>query len=327
MQYSLNHLPAIANAKILKLCDTINHVVGAETSKLSSRPKLVAILAVLIVVMAISYSMMNYSNLKSNVRLFLNWTTNVSSASALIMSALATFQAFEISKIRKKRVNKINDYSEPKYQLYTLTWFTMGLILWFIAELSWTYYELGLGIENPFPSPADAIWLAGYPFIIYFLFRISKVLSRQKFSYDREPLILISVATALTLAYIFTLTFGIASMISNQQNMVAWIITIIYPILDGIAFVPSLLIIMKLRNKKQIEPIKPWMLLAASILLVTVADIGFGYSEVLGKTVEQGRVGIWDAIYSAGYIVIAVSMYWRYRILSTQKIQLVKTLR
>ena len=114
MQYSPNHLPAIANAKILKLCDTINHVVGAETSKLSSRPKLVAILAVLIVVMAISYSMMNYSNLKSNVRLFLNWTTNVSSASALIMSALATFQAFEISKIRKKRVNKINDYSEPK---------------------------------------------------------------------------------------------------------------------------------------------------------------------------------------------------------------------
>lgn len=281
----------------------------------------------MIVVMAVSYSMMNYSNLKSNVRLFLNWTTNVSSASALIMSALATFQAFEISKIRKKRVNKINDYSEPKYQLYTLTWFTMGLILWFIAELSWTYYELGLGIENPYPSPADAIWLAGYPFIIYFLFGISKVLSRQKFSYDREPLILISVATALTLAYVLTLTFGIASMISNQQNMVAWIITIIYPILDGIAFVPSLLIIMKLRNNKQIESTTPWMLLATSILLVTVADIGFGYSEVLGKTVEQGRVGIWDAIYSAGYIVMAVSMYWRYRILSSQKIQLVKTLR
>jgi len=302
-------------------------VVRDETSKLSSRPKLVAILVILIAIIAVSYSMTNYSNLKSNVRLYLNWTTNVTSASALVMSALATFQAFDIGKIRKKRVNKINDNNnEPKYQLYTLTWFTMGLILWFIAELSWTYYELGLGIENPYPSPADAIWLAGYPFIIYFLFGISKVLSRQKFSYDREPLILISVATALTLAYIFTLTFGIASMISNQQNMVAWIITIIYPILDGIAFVPSLLIIMKLRNKKQIESIRPWMLLAASILLVTVADIGFGYSEVLGKTVEQGRVGIWDAIYSAGYIVMAISMYWRYRILSTQKIQLVKTL-
>jgi hypothetical protein len=274
-------------------------VVRDETSKLSSRPKLVAILVILIVIIAVSYSMTNYSNLKSNVRLYLNWTTNVTSASALVMSALATFQAFEIGKIRKKRVNKINDNNnEPKYQLYTLAWFTMGLILWFIAELSWTYYELGLGIENPYPSPADAIWLAGYPFIIYFLFGISKVLSRQKFSYDREPLILISVATALTLAYI----------------------------LDGIAFVPSLLIIMKLRNKKQIESIRPWMLLAASILLVTVADIGFGYSEVLGKTVEQGRVGIWDAIYSAGYIVMAISMYWRYRILSTQKIQLVKTL-
>jgi hypothetical protein len=301
-------------------------VVRDETSTLS-RPKLVAILVVLIVIMVVSYSLMNYSNVKSNVRLFLNWTTNVTSASALVMSALATFQAFEINKICKKSVNKNNDNNEPKYQLYTLTWFTMGLILWFIAELSWTYYELGLGIENPYPSPADAIWLAGYPFIIYFLFGISKVLSRQKSTYDREPLILISVATALTLAYVFTLTFGIASIISNQQNMMGWIITIIYPILDGIAFVPSLLIIMKLWNKKQMESITPWMLLAASILLVTVADIGFGYSEVLGKTVEQARVGIWDAIYSAGYIVMAVSMYWRHRILSTQKIQLVKTLK
>jgi len=314
------------NAKILKPCDIINPVVRDETSTLS-RPRLVAILVVLVVIMVVSYSLMNYSNVKSNVRLFLNWTTNVTSASALFMSALATFQAFENNKIRKKSVNKNNDNNEPKYQLYTLTWFTMGLILWFIAELSWTYYELGLGIENPYPSPADAIWLAGYPFIIYFLFGISKVLSRQKSTYDREPLILISVATALTLAYVFTLTFGIASIISNQQNMLGWIITIIYPILDGIAFVPSLLIIMKLRNKKQMESITPWMLLAASILLVTVADIGFGYSEVLGKTVEQGRVGIWDAIYSAGYIVMAVSMYWRYRILSTQKIQLVKTLK
>lgn len=267
-----------------------------------------------------------YSNVKSYIRLFLNWATNVTSASALVMSALATFQTFRIHQILKSIKNN-NNYDEPKYRFYTLTSFTLGLVLWFIAELSWTQYELGLGIENPFPSPADAIWLAGYPFIIYFLFGISKGLSKQEIIYDREPIILVSVATALTLAYVFTFTYGIADIISNQQDISNRIITIIYPILDGIAFVPSILIIAKLWNKKRVDSIGPWILLAGSILLITVADLGFGYSEVLGKTVEEGRVGIWDAIYSAGYIVVAVSMNWQYHILSTRKIQLLKTLK
>ncbi|MEW6605040.1 MAG: hypothetical protein AB1351_10210, partial [Thermoproteota archaeon] len=43
-----------------------------------------------------------------------------------------------------------------------------ALFLWLAAESVWTYYETGLGIENPYPSAADGLWLAGYmPFIIY----------------------------------------------------------------------------------------------------------------------------------------------------------------
>jgi hypothetical protein len=47
-----------------------------------------------------------------------------------------------------------------------------GLILWFTAEIIWTYYQLWLGIKNPFPSIADTFWLIGYGFFIYSLYKI-----------------------------------------------------------------------------------------------------------------------------------------------------------
>jgi hypothetical protein len=42
----------------------------------------------------------------------------------------------------------------------------VGIILWATAELTWTYYQLGLRIENPFPSIADGFWVIGYIFLI-----------------------------------------------------------------------------------------------------------------------------------------------------------------
>jgi hypothetical protein len=43
--------------------------------------------------------------------------------------------------------------------------FVAGLALWFVAKVLWSYYELDAEID-PFPSLADAFWIAGYaPFL------------------------------------------------------------------------------------------------------------------------------------------------------------------
>jgi hypothetical protein len=48
--------------------------------------------------------------------------------------------------------------------------FTIGLYLWTVAESLWTNYEVGPKIDSPFPSFADALWIAGYiSFGYYFL--------------------------------------------------------------------------------------------------------------------------------------------------------------
>ena len=56
-------------------------------------------------------------------------------------------------------IRRITKIIESNYRPFSS--FTIGLALWFVAEMSWTYYELGLGIKNPYPSVADAIWLGG----------------------------------------------------------------------------------------------------------------------------------------------------------------------
>jgi hypothetical protein len=260
----------------------------------------------------------------------------MTSGSAVIMSLLASLQEFQISKIIRNKPNF--DYNESNgttnfynknyykslYRFYILASVTVGILFWFIAELIWTYYELGLEIKNPFPSMADGFWLAGYPFIIYFAFAIKRILTRESSSHYHELVILVSVASGLTLAYIFILTFGIAGIVSNQQNAFGWIIILTYPVLDMVVFVPCFLIIASLRNIRGLASLNPWTLLIASTLLITAADIGFGYSEVVGQSVQEGRVGIWDGIYSVSYVVMAASLYWHNNILSSSKVQLLK---
>ena len=59
---------------------------------------------------------------------------------------------------------------------------TIGIACWFVAEIIWTYQEIGMGIENPFPSVADIFWLIGYAPLIYYIFKTYKLFASPKLS-------------------------------------------------------------------------------------------------------------------------------------------------
>lgn len=259
-----------------------------------------------------------------------NWTIGIAAITAWSLSCLSTVKAFRTNKFLSNGNNIHEDmdidihksdeaYSieRAKRHFYSCLALTMGLTLWMLAELTWTYYQIGLHIDNPFPSYADSLWLAGYPFIIYFTYGMNKALSKGGL-YDREAMILISVSAGLTLAYIFNLTFGVADIMSAAEGELGWLINILYPILDTIALIPSLLIMVSLRASKYTSDSSiHLLLLSSSIIIVTVADIGFGYSEVLGKSKEQQW--FWDTLYSTSYIIMAGALYAYYTLLSLNK--------
>lgn len=43
--------------------------------------------------------------------------------------------------------------------------------------------------------------------------------------------------------------------------------------------------------------------------MVTVGDIGFGYSNILGEEIAKEQTWIWDVFYNAGYISIAAALF------------------
>jgi hypothetical protein len=240
---------------------------------------------------------------------FSNWTVNISVLVASLFSFISALKLYSNYKLlTKSNVHNEaiqSDILNARRQFYIFVSLAIGLVLWTTAEFTWTYFQLVIGIENPFPSEADAFWLSGYPFIILFTYGVNKILSKNG-SYDREALILLSVSAGLTLGYIFNLTFGIADIITTSEDHIGWLIGIFYPILDTIALVPSLLIVFLLRDNISTSNLY-WSLFASSIIILTIADIGFGYSELLGTAEEEQW--FWDILYTSSYIFMAGALY------------------
>jgi hypothetical protein len=258
---------------------------------------------ILIGTIIVSNSLVVFSN-EATRDFFTNLTINTAAAGALSLSIIALISAY------RYRIDRVLF----RAQLV----FTAGLALWLVAEVTWMYYQIFLRIETPFPSLADAFWSGGYGFFIYFMFSIYKLFSK---GVERYLVILVSFAAAIIMGYVLNLTFGIADLLSAQEGSLAWVISVTYPILDGILLIPAVLVLWSLRGRNIASA--NWSLLALSIVLVTVADLGFGYSAVLDKAGKEEW--IWDLFYNSSYLVMAAAFFLSSRIYPLQQ-QQVKTI-
>jgi hypothetical protein len=175
--------------------------------------------------------------------------------------------------------------------------------LWFAAELLWTYYQLGLGIDVPFPSLADALWLAGYAPIAFHLFRVCNFFGRGR------PAVAAGVALGYSafVAYLALILAGAAAS-EPGYDVLTLALSISYPALDGLLIVPCILVLLSLRHGRFTAP--PWTLLSSAILLIAAADSGFAYYSATGL---DEQIWVWDLLFNAGYVAIAATLFWHKR--------------
>jgi hypothetical protein len=248
----------------------------------------------LILSITITNSFIFFSNPETRV-FYTNTTVGVTSGVALLSVLLLIF---------KQRNLKVQ-FNKAFISL------AVGLFLWFIAEVLWGYYQIGLKIDVPFPSSADALWLIGYPFLIVHLYYILNLLKKAKKKIDTikvSHIVLMSLALVAVFGYTLGIVFGInfnnTLLLFNLGN----IISIAYPVLDALLIVPAGAILWDLRRAG--PQFTHWMLLSLFIVMVTVGDIGFGYSNILGEEIAEEQAWIWDVFYNAGYISIAAALFW-----------------
>jgi hypothetical protein len=186
-------------------------------------------------------------------------------------------------------------------------WLLIGLVLWFSAEVTWAYTRQILGIDLPYPSIADASWIAGYGLLAFYLYKIMRKTTVTN-PIDKSLVLLVSVAVSLLLGYVLNLTFGVAEILGFQEDVLGPIVSLSYPILDGILLVPSLVILWSLR--KGDPSTFNWVLMSMAFALLAIGDIGFGYNFALAPILAEETEWIWAIFYNAGYLCIAFSIIY-----------------
>jgi hypothetical protein len=198
------------------------------------------------------------------------------------------------------RGTKFHGLEVDKRQIFLV----IGIWLWFGAEIIFGYYQIWLKTEAPFPSLADPIYLAGYAFFTYYLFRTLKILSQE---IEREVLILVSLAVAVSFGYIMNLSFGVAQLISVENEILAMVVSVSYPILDGLLLVPAIVILWSAKKGDLSQ--NHWVMISLFIVLNAVGDLGFGYSAYIGTLNEE--TWFWDILFIAGYLTLITGLLWQ----------------
>ena len=217
---------------------------------------------------------------------YTNLTINVTAAIALCAAITVLVRQFRVH----------SGYSK------TFGFLAVGLGLWFTAEIIWTYYQLGLGTETPFPSLADAFWLVGYAPLTYHLYRIYNTVTTKVTG--KDTMVVVSAMIAAVLAFLLYLAFSISD---QHPSVLELIINLAYPVLDAILLIPAIVILWSFRRS---EPAYThWVLISLFIIFVTVADIGFDYALAVDEDSASQQEWIWDMFYNAGYLSIAGALF------------------
>jgi diguanylate cyclase (GGDEF)-like protein len=176
-----------------------------------------------------------------------------------------------------------------------LPWILMaaGQALFVAGDLLWNWYEV-IG-ESPFPSLADVLYLAGYPFIALGLLLL---IHRRIGDGDRGGLLDAAILTtaAATLSWTFLIQ---PQMVGSDLDTLGLAITLAYPLADllliGVAM--GLLTTPGARTPS-------FRLLGASLAILLVADQIYALQNLAGTYVSGGPI---DTLYLIAYVLFGAS--------------------
>ncbi|TMF73588.1 MAG: PAS domain S-box protein, partial [Chloroflexi bacterium] len=181
------------------------------------------------------------------------------------------------------------------------TLMAISAALWGAGEVAWSVYEIGLGIDVPFPSWADAGFLAAVPFAVAAI-RAFWTAPRGTASRWRVWLDGAIIAGALT----FTgWAFGLRLVLVDPDDpIVEKAFELAYPVADILIGTILILAIRRATHQQQGRMI----LLLGGVAAYSLADSAFSYLTAAGAYGVLGNVI--DAGWVVGYLMIALAAIW-----------------
>lgn len=186
-------------------------------------------------------------------------------------------------------------------------------ICWFIAETTWSIYELVYNI-NPFPSLADVFYLSGYPFLFCFLMYYLKPV---RLAITRKMIVgAVILSVALTIPSIY-MTYNFDPKVQILENVIATT----YPISDAIVFIPAIIgVVLFFRGEVNFT----WSLICLGIVLAAIGDTGFQIAEFT-DTYYTGHPA--DIVLLWAYVFFSFGVYDHVLLFKKQKIDRISKLK
>jgi len=150
----------------------------------------------------------------------------------------------------------------------------LGTFFWFLGDAVWGIYEIVLHVSAPYPSIADAFFLAGY---------VSVFLGTVQFlRFFGKTFTLRRLAVALTLGVAICIGSGtllIFPLTTASADILTKLFDVIYPFLDSTLLVLALTVLLIFEKGKFA---RAWLWFAVGLLLAGLGHLAFSYGTLMG---------------------------------------------
>lgn len=181
----------------------------------------------------------------------------------------------------------------------------LGCLAWGLGEIIWTWYEVVMGRETPFPSWADAAYLGSAPLLFAGLLVLTAPSSRaSRMRTGLDALAVVAAAGALSWHFVLGPIFA-----STEASTGEKLLTSAYPLSD-LALLFALIVV--LRRLRSDDAGRVLAVFGAGLLCFLAADTGFAYLETLG-TYSTGSLVDLGWIAATALFAYAAHMQYRLR--------------
>jgi diguanylate cyclase (GGDEF)-like protein len=174
-----------------------------------------------------------------------------------------------------------------------------GCAAWALGQLVWSYYEIIGSRDTPFPSLADAGYLA-FP-----VFALIGLLLRPSSAFTGQGRLRVSLDALLVAGSLFVVSWVTALgevYRAGADSTVATAVSIAYPGSDVVLGSVAIVVVACDRNVRRIGLVT----LLAAIACLTFGDSGFAYLTATGR---YGTVNLVDAGWVAGFLLVAIAAW------------------
>ena len=186
----------------------------------------------------------------------------------------------------------------------------VGITLYFLGEFSYTYYQVVLDTDAPYPGIGEIFYVAGYGPLILFTYKSFKTINRDGIIKRRVIAFVVTLASVLPVISTIQIFSQEVDFQSQWPDIVIGTITNYG---DIVLLSLSILILTKLpRNNPYIYH---WILFTSFLILMTITDLIYLTAAIVDEEFLSETELVWEAMWAFAYLCILASLFWYYKLI------------